>query len=114
MALTAMHIGKGDKWRDIIDKYCTRVKHLGRSANHTVVVFHNGYENSTKYKTHRRRQKQFCHGIKIREDLIPYTTKGKFRLNSSNKSALVSMISKNLTFPTFAAFAAGMMQTQQL
>ena len=29
---------KGDKWRDIIDKYCTRVKYLGRSANNTVVV----------------------------------------------------------------------------
>ena len=56
---------KGDTWRDIIDKYYTRVKYLGRSANNTVVVF-GGYENSTKYHTHRRRQKQFCHDIKIR------------------------------------------------
>ena len=30
---------KGDKWRDIIDKYCTRVKYPGKSANNTVVVF---------------------------------------------------------------------------
>ena len=61
-----------------------------------MVVFHDGYENSTKDQIHSRRQKQFCHGIKIREDLISYTTKEKFRLNSSNKSALVYMISKKL------------------
>ena len=73
---------KGDKWSDITDKYCTRVKYLGRPANNTVIVFHDGYENSTKDQTHRRRQKQFCHGIKIRGNLIPYTTKEKFRLNS--------------------------------
>ena len=78
---------KGDKWRDIIDKYCTRVKYLGRSANNTVVVF-DGYENSAKEHTHRRRQKQFCHNIKIREDMIPYTTKEKFLSNRSNKSTL--------------------------
>ena len=24
---------KGDKWRVIIDKYCTRVKYLGRAVN---------------------------------------------------------------------------------
>ena len=87
---------KGDKWRDIIDTYCTRVKYLGRSANNTVVVF-DGYENSTKDHTHRRRQKQFCHDIKIREGMIPYTTKEKFLSNSSNKSALVSMISTILS-----------------
>ena len=29
---------KGDKLRDIIDKYCTRVKHLGRSAINTVFL----------------------------------------------------------------------------
>ena len=78
---------KGDKWRDIIDKYCTRVKYLGRPANNTVVVF-DGYENSAKEHTHRRRQKQFCHNIKIREDMIPYTTKEKFLSNRSNKSTL--------------------------
>ena len=82
---------KGDKWRDIIDKYCKRVKYLGRSAYNTVVVF-DGYENSTKDHTHQRRRKQFCHDIKIREDMIPYTIKEKFLLNSLNKSALVSMM----------------------
>ena len=87
---------KGDKWRDIIDKYCTRVKYLGRSANKTVVIF-DGYENSAKDHTHRRRQNQFCHDIKIREDMIPYTTKEKFLSNSSNKSALVFMISTKLS-----------------
>ena len=87
---------KGDKWRNIKYKYCTRVKYLGRSANNAVVVF-DGYENSTKDHTHRRRQKQFCHDIKIREDMIPYTTKEKFISNSSNKSALVSMISTKLS-----------------
>ena len=30
---------KGDRWRDIINKYCTRVKYLVRSENNTVVVF---------------------------------------------------------------------------
>ena len=25
-----------DKWRDIVYKYCTRVKYLGRSTNNTV------------------------------------------------------------------------------
>ena len=30
---------KGDKWRDIIDKYCARVKYLGRSVNNKVVAF---------------------------------------------------------------------------
>ena len=87
---------KGDKWRDIIDKYCTRVKYLGRSGNNTVVVF-DGYENSTKDHTHRRRQKQFCYDTKIREDMIPYTTKEKFLSNSSKKSALVSMTSTKLS-----------------
>ena len=87
---------KGDKWRDIIDKYCTRVKYLGRSANNTVVVF-DGYENSAKDHTHQRRQKQFCHDIKIREDMIPYATKEKLLSDSSNKSALVSMISAKLS-----------------
>ena len=87
---------KGDKWRDIIDKYCIRVKYLGRSANNTVVAF-DGYKNSTNDHTHLRRQKQFCHDIKIREDMIPYTTKEKFLSNSSNKSALVSMISTKLS-----------------
>ena len=82
---------KGDKWRDIIDKCCTRVKYLGRSANNTVVVF-DGYENSVKDHTHRCHQKQFCHDIKIREDMISHTTKETFFLNSSNKSALVSRV----------------------
>ena len=82
---------KGDKWRDIIDKYCTRVKYLGRSANNTVVVF-NGHENSIKDHTHHCHQKQFCHDIKIREDTISYTTKETFFSNSSNKSALVSRV----------------------
>ena len=50
---------KGDRWRDTIGKYCTRVKYLGRSANNTVVVF-DGYENSTKDHAHRCRQKQFA------------------------------------------------------
>ena len=31
-------------WRYIKDKYCTRVKYIGRSANNTVSVF-DGYEN---------------------------------------------------------------------
>ena len=44
---------KGDKWRDIIDKYCTRVKYLGRSNNSVIILY--GYENSTKDHTHRRR-----------------------------------------------------------
>ena len=70
-----------------------------------MVVF-DGYENSTKDHTHRRRPKQFCHDIKIREDTIPYTTKEKFLSNSSNKSVLVSMIS---TFPTLVTVAVGMM-----
>ena len=83
--------GKGDKWRNIIDKNCTRVKYLGKSPINTVVVF-DGYENSTQDHTHRRRPKQFCHDIKIREDMIPYTTKEKFPSNSSNKIVLVSMI----------------------
>ena len=87
---------KGYQWRDIIDKYCTRVKYLGKSANNTVVVF-DGYENSTKDHTHRHCQKQFCHDIKIREDMIPCSTKEKFLSNSSNKSALVSMISTKLS-----------------
>ena len=55
------------------------------------------YENSTKDYAHCRCQKQFSHDIKIREDLIPYTTKEKFLLNNSNKSALVSMISTKLS-----------------
>ena len=88
--------GKGDKWRDIIDKYYPRVKYLGRSVNNTVVVF-DGYENLTNDHTHRRHQKQFCHDIRLREDMIPYTTKEKFLSNSSNKSALVSMISTKLS-----------------
>ena len=87
---------KGDKWRDIISKSCARVKYLGRFVNNTVVAFA-GYENSTKDHTDSRRQKQFCHDIKIREDMIPYTTKEKFLSNSSNKSALVSRRSTNLS-----------------
>ena len=78
-----------------IDNNCIRVKYLGRSVNNTVVVF-DGYENSTKDHTHCCHQKQFCHDIKIREDMIPYMTKEKFLSNSSNKSALVSMISTKL------------------
>ena len=42
-------------------------------------------------------KKQFCHDIKIREDMIPYTTKQNFLSNISNKSALVSMISTKLS-----------------
>ena len=61
-----------------------------------MVVF-DGYGNLTKDHTHRRRQKQFCHDIKIREDTIPYTTKEKFLSKSSNKIALVSMISTKLS-----------------
>ena len=71
------------KRRDIIDKYCTRVKYVRKYANNTVVVL-DGYENATKDHTHRRRQKQFCHDIKVREDVIPYTTKETILLNSSN------------------------------
>ena len=56
-----------------------------------------GYENSTKDHTDSRRQKQFRHDIKIREGMIPYTTKEKFLSNSSNKSALVSTRSTNLS-----------------
>ena len=61
------------------------------------MVAFDGYENSTKDHTHHRRQKQFCQDIKIRKDMIPYTTKEKFLSNSSNKSALVSMISTKLS-----------------
>ena len=68
---------KGDKWRDIIDNYCTRVKYLGRSVNNTVVVF-DGYENSTKDHIHCRHQKQFCHDIKIREDRFHTQRKKSF------------------------------------
>ena len=102
---------KRNKWRDIIDKYCTIVKYLGRSANNTVVVF-DGYENSTNDHTHRRRQKQFCHDIKIREDMIPYTTKGKVSFEQFKECIRVHDINK--TFPKLAAFAVWMMQTQQL
>ena len=56
---------KGDKRRDIIDKYCTRVKYLRKYANNTVVVF-DGYENSTKDYTHRR-QKQFVMTSRLEE-----------------------------------------------
>ena len=61
-----------------------------------MVVF-DGYKNPTKYYTHCRRQKQLCHDIKIREDMIPYTTKEKFVSKSSNKSAFVSMTSTKLS-----------------
>ena len=54
------------------------------------------YENSTKDHTHRCHQKQFCHNIKVKGHMIPYTTKEKFLPDSSNKSALVSMISRKL------------------
>ena len=36
------------------------------------MVAFDGYENSTKNHTHHRRQNQYCHDIKIREDIIPY------------------------------------------
>ena len=39
------------------------------------MVAFDGYENSTKDHTHRRHQTQFCYDIKIREDMVPYTTK---------------------------------------
>ena len=54
------------------------------------------YENSTKDRTHRPCQKQFCHNIKVKGHMIPYTTKEKFLPDTSNKSALVSMISRKL------------------
>ena len=105
--------GKGDKRRDIIDKYCTRVKYLGRSANNAVVVF-DGYENSNKDHIHRRHQKQFCHDIKIREDMIPYTTKKSFFWIVQIRVQWGPWYQQNLVFPTLAAFTVGMMQTQQL
>ena len=74
---------KVDKSRDITDKYCTRVKYLGGSANNKMVVF-DRYETSTKDHTHCHRQKLFCHDIKIREDMILYSMKEKFPSNSSN------------------------------
>ena len=57
---------KGDKWRDVIYKYCTRVKYLGRSANNTVVVF-DGYENSIHdMRFYTRRKKSFFRTVQIR------------------------------------------------
>ena len=76
-----------------------------------MIVF-DGYENSTNDHTHRRRQKQFCHDIKIREDMIPYTTKGKVSFEQFKEYIRVHDINK--TFPKLAAFAVWMMQTQQL
>ena len=59
----------------------------------------------TKDHTHCCRQKQFCHDIKIRKDMIPYTTKEKFLSNSSNKSVLVSTISKKLRVPNISSIS---------
>ena len=42
-------------------------------------------------------KKKFCHGIKIREDMIPFTVKEKFLSSISNKSALVPGISTKLS-----------------
>ena len=33
---------KGDKWRDIIGKYCTRLKYLGRSVK-AILSWHQDY-----------------------------------------------------------------------
>ena len=85
----------GKTWGDIISGYVQLVKHLGNHATKIIVVF-DGYESSTKDHTHRRRQKQFCHEMKISSENIPYVTKDKFISCSKNKTGLISKLTEEL------------------
>ena len=86
---------KLEKWSDIINGYVHLVKSLGRHAKNIAVVF-DGYMSSTKDHSHRRRQKLFCHDMKISLENTPYTTKEKFLSNGSNKSELIFYMSQAL------------------
>ena len=74
---------------------CAVYKSLGHHATNIVVVF-DSYQSSTKYHTHRRRQKQFCNKMKISRENTPYTAKEKLLSNGSNKTELISKLVEEL------------------
>ena len=86
---------KSMTWSDILQQYVNFVKAQGYHAQSLLVVF-DGYENSTKDHTHRRRQKMYCNDMRICKDQLPFTTKERFIANSKNKSELILAFSEEL------------------